>query len=87
MKWMMTKDDVFSVKSMYKVLKSGLFQSFPWQMVQRSCATKGLLFLSESGLGKVFTLNQLQRMGFSLAKKCYLCQECKESMNTPSSTI
>ena len=38
-------------------------------------------FTWEAVWGKVSTLDQLQRRGWTFAKRCYLCMECEETMD------
>ena len=43
LKWKETRDDVYSVKSMYKALRPRITESFPWNLAWKSCVAEDLL--------------------------------------------
>ena len=61
---------------MYKALRPRCPESFPWDMVWKSCVQPNIWFFAwEAIWGKILTNDQLQKRGFSLANGCYLCFE------------
>ena len=72
--WEENRDGFFLVKSMYKALRPRCPKSFPWAMVWKSCVQPKICFFAwEAIWGKIITNDQLQKRGFSLANRCYLC--------------
>ena len=81
-RWMEIKNGVFSVKSMYKALESRSSIPFPMKTIWSTCVQPKLCFFaSEATWGKFLTLDQLYKIGFVLANRCFLCQECEETVN------
>ena len=57
-------------------------EPFPKRMVWNQLVpTKAGFFVWEAWWGKVLTLDQLKRRGFSLANRCYLCGEEEENID------
>ena len=78
MSWKGGKGDLFSVKEAYKVLQARRDIIFVAEGVWVSCApTKTTFFTWEAAWGKVLTLDKLQRRGWQLPNRCFLC-ECDE---------
>ena len=72
--WTTSKCGAFSVKSLYAMLELGDFPLFPSGSIWRASVPPKLTFFAwEASWGKVLTLEQLQRRGYSLANKCFLC--------------
>ena len=80
--WIETKCEKFSVKSLYKALGSGSSVSFPSNVIWKTCVQpKVSFFLWEATWGKAITLDELQKRGWPLANRCYLCQMHEESID------
>ena len=61
--WKETKDGVYLVKS--KALRPRVFESFPWDMVWKSCVQPKMCFFAWEALwGKILTNDPLQKKGF-----------------------
>ena len=81
-RWLESKDDNFLVKSLYKVLESNSSVCFPMKIIWNSCVKQKIIFFSwEASWGKVLTLDQIQKRGWVLANRCFLCQAHEESIN------
>ena len=77
-----SKNDAFSVKSMYKVLDCSLQVDFPFRSIWNPVAPPRMGFFAwEASWGKVLTLDQLKRRGRALANRCFLCEEDEEDIN------
>ena len=62
------------MKSLYSILEPGVSLLFPSGSIWRvSVPPKVAFFAWEASWGKVLTLEQLQRRGYSLENKCFLC--------------
>ncbi|RVX21218.1 hypothetical protein CK203_002275 [Vitis vinifera] len=73
---------MFSVKSLYKSLVSGHPISFPSSAIWKVTVQPKVSFFGwEATWGKALTLDQLQRRGWALANRCYLCQKHEESID------
>ncbi|RVW45235.1 LINE-1 retrotransposable element ORF2 protein [Vitis vinifera] len=80
--WVKSKDGVFLVKSLYKALQPASSALFPSKIIWRSCAQPKIsFFVWEASWGRVLTLDRLQKRGWVLANRCFLCQKCGESIN------
>ena len=76
------KSGKFSVKSLYKALETGSPNSFPTNIIWKSCVQPKVSFFGwEATWEKALTLNQLQKRGWSLENGCYLCQIHEESID------
>ncbi|KAL6342504.1 hypothetical protein AAG906_012100 [Vitis piasezkii] len=74
MVWTASKSGVFSVKSLYSILEPGGSAMFPYVGIWKaSVPPKVAFFAWEASWGKILTLDQLQRRGYSLANRCFLC--------------
>ena len=77
-----SKDGVFSVKSLYRALQPVSLASFPSKIIWNSCVQPKLSFFAwEASWGKVLTLDHLQKRGWALENRCFLCQMCGESID------
>ena len=80
--WMDSKDGVFSVKSLYRALQPVSLASFPSKIIWNSCMQPKLSFFAwEASWGRVLALDRLQKWGWALANRCFLCQTCEESID------
>ena len=73
-----TKNEIFSVKSLYSILDSRRGVQFPINIIWIVCLLKCVSLL---GGGKVLTLDQLKKRGRCLANRCFLCCEEEESID------
>ena len=81
-RWMDSKDEVFSVKSLYRALQPVSLASFPLKIIWNSCVQPKLsFFVWEASWGRVLTLDRLQKRGWALTNRCFLCQTCGESID------
>ena len=63
-RWMESKDGVFSIKSLYRVLQPVSLVSFPSKVIWNSCVQSKLsFFVWEASWGRVLTLDRLQKRG------------------------
>ena len=72
--WKASRCDTFLVKSLYSILEprdSPLFHS--GSIWKSSAPPKVAFFAWEVSWGKVLILDQLQRRGYFLANRCFLC--------------
>ena len=78
--WTKTKSGKFSVKSLYNALESGNHSLFPssciWNM-----QPKISFFVGEATWGKTLTLDLIQKRGWALANRCFLCHEKEETID------
>ncbi|RVW52909.1 hypothetical protein CK203_110630 [Vitis vinifera] len=80
--WRETKCGKFSVKSLYKSLVSGPPASFPSSAIWKVYVQPRVSFFwVGSNLEKALTLDQLQKRGWALVNRCYLCQRHEESID------
>ena len=81
--WKETKDGIFSVKSLYSALDSRSAVLFPKSIIWSPCVpTKVSFFCAwEAFWGKVLTLDQLKKRGWTLANRCFLCCVEEESID------
>ena len=77
-----SRNDVYSVKIMYRVLDCSPQVVFPSRTIWNPVTPPRMgFFASEASWGKVITLDQLKRRGRALANRCFLCEEDEEDMN------
>ena len=82
MLWTESKCRKFSIKSLYKALEPSSTISFPSNIVWKSCVQPKVSFFGwEATWGKTLTLDQIQKRGWLLGNRCYLCQMHEESIN------
>ena len=73
-RWMDSKDGAFSVKSLYRALQPVSIASFPMKIIWNSYVRLKISFFAwEASWGRVLTLDRLQRRGWALANRCFLC--------------
>ena len=64
MRWVESKDGVFSVKSLYRALQPVSLASFPSKIIGISCAQPKISFFAWEALwGRVLTLDRSQKRG------------------------
>ena len=72
----------FSVKSLYKVLELNSSVCFPVKIIWNPWVQQKISFFAwEASWGKDLTLDQIQKKGWALANKCFLCQDYEESID------
>ena len=72
--WTTSKNGVFSVKLSYSILELGDSHLFPCNSIWRvNIPPKVAFFAWEASWGKILTLKQVQRRGYSMANRCFLC--------------
>ena len=77
-----SRNDVFSVSSMCRVLDCSPQVAFPSRLIWNPVLPPRLSFFGwEASWGKVLTLDQLKRRGRALANRCFLCEEDEEDIN------
>ena len=77
-----SRNDVFSVSSMYRVLDCSPQVAFPSRLIWNPVIPPRMGFFAwEASWGKVLTLDQLKRRGRALANRCFLCEDDEEDIN------
>ena len=72
--WKETKSGEFFVKSLYGALEMRNATPFPWNIMWNPCVSSKVGFFAwEASWGKVLTLDQLKRRGWTLANRCFIC--------------
>ena len=75
------KNGSFSVKTCFELLEGGSQQSVPIKMLWNpTVPTKVGFFAWEVWWGKILTMDQLKKRGFSLASRCVFCGNDEESL-------
>ena len=81
-RWVESKDGVFSVKFLYRALQPVSLASFPSKIIWISCAQPKIsFFVWEASWERVLTLDHLQKRGWVLANRWFLCQKRGESID------
>ncbi|RVW43975.1 putative mitochondrial protein [Vitis vinifera] len=82
MLWKETKNEIFTVKSLYNSLVHSCAVSFPCNILWSPYVpTKVSFFAWEASWEKVLTQDQLKRRGWILANRCCLCCVEEETIN------
>ena len=82
MVWMNLSNNKFSVKHLYATLELGVLISFSKSVVWNLWVPSKVNFFAwEATMGKVLTIDQLQKRGWSLVNRCFLCKEEEESID------
>ena len=77
--WSGAKDGMFSVKSSYDLFDGGRQHLVLVKMIWNPIApTKVGFFVWEVWWGKILTMDQLKKRGFSLASRCPFCEQTEE---------
>ena len=80
--WTASRSGVFSVKSLYSILVPGGASLFPCGSIWRANVPPKVAFFAwEASWGKILTMEQLQRRGYSLANRCVLCLSKEETVD------
>ena len=80
--WRKGRSDQFRVKEAYSLLTKSDDMGFPYKSIWVArVPTKVAFFAWEASWGKVLTLDSLQRRGFQLPNRCFLCECEEESVN------
>ena len=82
MVWMNLHNLNFSMKLLYATLESRVIMSFTRQVIWNLWVPSKVNFFAwEAIWGKVLTLDQLQKRGWSLINRCFFCKEEEEFIN------
>ena len=74
--WNKTKSGKFLVKSLYYALKPGSSSSFPSSCIWNVWVQLKISFFAwEATWGKGLTLDLIQKRGWALVNRCFLCHE------------
>ncbi|RVW43414.1 putative ribonuclease H protein [Vitis vinifera] len=80
--WTETKSGIFSAKSLYLALEADCPSSFPSSCIWKVWVQPKISFFAwEAAWGKALTLDLVQRRGWSLANRCYMCMEKEETID------
>ncbi|RVW30599.1 LINE-1 reverse transcriptase-like [Vitis vinifera] len=80
--WTETKSGKFSVKSLYLALEAGCSAQFPSSLIwNENVQPKISFFAWEATWGKALTLDKVQKRGWALANRCFLCLENEETID------
>ena len=80
--WTETKSGKFSVKSLFIALESGGSSLFPSSFIWNvNVQPKISFFAWEATWGKALTLDLVQKRGWALANRCFMCLEKEENIN------
>ena len=80
--WMTSKSGDSSVKSLYSILEPEDSHLFPCNSIWRVKAPPKVAFFAwEASWAKILTLEQVQRRGYSMANRCFLCLSEVETMD------
>ena len=80
--WKLTSQKVFSVNSYYKHLSLPAYRYYPWKNVWKTLApSKVNFFIWTASLGKVLTIDNLQKCQLVLLDWCCMCKEDGESID------
>ena len=80
--WKGGNKGVFSIKGLYFVLENGCTTPFPLKIVWNPwIPSKASFFTWEACWGKVLTLDQLKKRGWTLANRCALCKVELKTIN------
>ncbi|RVW64332.1 putative ribonuclease H protein [Vitis vinifera] len=80
--WTETKSGIFSAESLYLALKEDCPISFPSSCIWKAWVQPKISFFAwEAAWGKALTLDLVQRRGWSLANRCFMCIEKEETID------
>ena len=78
--WMYSKNDSFSVRSLYRSLTKASNDPFPWSIIWRSWAPMRVSFFAwEASWNRILTIEQLKRRDWNMSNRCYLCKVEEET--------
>ncbi|RVW30290.1 hypothetical protein CK203_098815 [Vitis vinifera] len=80
--WFETKSGKFSFKSLYFALEAGCSFLFPSSYIWNvNVQPKISFFAWEAMWGKTLTLDMVQKRGWALANRCFMCLEKEETID------
>jgi len=80
--WIRARKKSFEAKSYYKVLLNPIQSSFPWKSIWKvKVLSKVAFFVWTATLGKILTLNNLQKRNIIVMEWCYMCKTSGESID------
>ena len=80
--WTETKSGIFSAKSLYLALEADCPTSFPSSCIWMVWVQPKINFFAwEAAWGKALTLDLVQKRGWSLANRCFMCIEKEETID------
>ena len=80
--WKGVADATFTVRNAYNLLVSSSISRFPVKQIwMASVPSKVSFFAWEAVWGKVLTLDKLQRRGWHLPNRCFLCGCAEETIH------
>ncbi|RVW93977.1 Retrovirus-related Pol polyprotein from transposon RE1 [Vitis vinifera] len=80
--WTETKSGKFSVKSLYLAIEAGGSARFPSSLIWSANVQPKISFFAwEATWGKALTLDKIQKRGWALANRCFLCLENEETID------
>ena len=80
--WTETKSGKFSAKSLYLALEADCPVMFPFSCIWNGWVQPKISFFAwEAAWGKALTLDLVQKRGWSLANRCFMCLEKEETIN------
>ena len=75
------KEKGFSIKIMYKGFDTSPAFDFPYLLVWNPVVPQKIgVFAWEAAWGKLLTLDQLKRQGFTFVNRCFMCEEEEETI-------
>ncbi|WJZ83602.1 hypothetical protein VitviT2T_003270 [Vitis vinifera] len=81
-RWKWEGNGVYGAKGAYKILSGSSAEVFPYRRIwMDKVPTKVSFFAWEASWGKILTLDKLQRRGWQLPNRCFLCGYEEESAN------
>lgn len=82
MLWTPSISHGFKVKNYYKILQAGEACPFPWKNIRKVKAPPRIAFsIWTTTLGRILTIDNLRRDGFTLVNSCCLCKQNEETVN------
>ena len=80
--WNKSKSGKFSTKSLYRALEADCPVLFPYSCIWNGWVQPKISFFAwEAAWGKALTLDLVQKRGWSLANRCFMCLENKETID------
>jgi hypothetical protein len=80
--WMLARKTSFEIKSYYKVLSSPIQSSFPWKCIWKvNVLPRVAFFVWTATLGRIFTLDNLQKRNIIVMEWCFMCKTSGESID------
>ena len=80
--WTETKSGKFSVKSLYLALEADCTYLFPFSCIWNVWVQPKISFFAwEATWGKALTLDLVQKRGWALANRCFMCLENEETID------